>query len=216
MVELDVDVTFGGIHPLKVASTSTDVRVIGGPARLMGWSFRDVSSLTPVEAQGSVVAPGAGVTICTTGVIAAGNYTVNWTVELAGPAAAADANNFEISDTAGNVLASVNAGAAGVYPQPPIQIDLPQGDAVLIKSIGAGTAGVTYTASVTLTPTSLVETVVEIQDGQGILGESSMAAGKTDSFSIGWPGSRLSSEILIHVVSGAVTGTVYAVFEDTD
>lgn len=213
MTSLEIGATVGDKWPLTVAPTSTDVLLFSGEGYCAGWSLRDATIDTPESASGSVVAPGAAVVIAQITALAAGTYRLHWTVELQGAAAAADANNFQLVGPAGLILGSVNLGAAGEYAQIDADVTVPQNSAVSVKSIGAGTAGVTYTASVTADPTGLIETIVEIMDGPRILGESTMSDVATDSQNLGDPGVRLSSGVLVHVVAGRVTGVVYVTFD---
>lgn len=98
---------------------------------------------------GAVTSVGAAGVI-TSQVLAAGTYNLQWQVQLVGAAAAADANNFQVTVGATQVAVSQNSGAAGTYPQPSLTIVIPAGGAtVAIKSIGAGTVGVTYGAQLT-------------------------------------------------------------------
>jgi hypothetical protein len=106
-----------------------------------------------LSASGQAAAPAAGAAIATLAAPGAGVYTV--TVDaafLAGvPTAAADALNWELK---------VGATVIGVLPPVPIvlgqqgaqavfqNVAVPAGAAVTVNAIGAGTAGVTYAASI--------------------------------------------------------------------
>jgi hypothetical protein len=211
MVEIDIDVTVGGVMAVPVTSTVVDVTPFPGSGNLAGWSLRDASSAVPNEVSGLVVAPGAGATIAQLAALPAGEYAVNWTVGLQGAAAAADANNFELFDTAGNVLASVNPGAAGDYPQAPVTLTVAAGQTIGVKAIGAGTAGVTYSADISIDPTAFPETVVELQDGGSIIGEVSFQSERASTQWFGTQGPYLNAGVKLHVVSGAVVGVIYVV-----
>lgn len=211
MQEIDIDITVGGVLPLTVLPTSTDVTILQGSGRLAGWSLRDVTSAGPQSASGAVVAPGAGADIVALTGLPAGTYTIEWTVGLQGAAAAADANNFQLYDTAGNILASVNPGAAGDYPQANAEVTIAAGTKVAIKAIGAGTAGVTYSADLVLSTTSEIETIAEIQDNANVLGEASFRGERSGTVWFGPNGPVAFGKIVIHVVSGTVTGTIYVV-----
>lgn len=213
MVDLNVDVSVGEKLPLTVASTSTDILLYSGEGYLAGWSLRDASTATDLQNSGNQTAPAAGTTIATLTGIAAGTYTVNWTVGLQGAAAAADANNFQLVDTAGTLIASVNPGAAGEYPQPPVVVTLNAGNSVSIKAIGAGTAAIVYSADLVLEPQGLVQTVVEIQDGARVLGESAPTSTLVDTQSMGDPGVALRNGVNLHIISGRVTGVVYVTID---
>jgi len=108
--------------------------------------------------EASAAAPGAGATVLN---IAAGNltpgtYLVYWTVAVSGAAAAADANNMQISGpgTGGN-KGAVFPGAAGEYPQDTFILNVPPGNGTALKvtAIGAATAGTVYSAAISLVPT---------------------------------------------------------------
>jgi hypothetical protein len=98
-------------------------------------------------AQHSVTSPGTFSNIAFTVVSAGGYYTISWTVQLGGTVGAGDANNFRLTLSSGPVLAtSVNAGAAGTYPQAPVTVFIPAGATINIQSAGsAPTAGSVYT-----------------------------------------------------------------------
>lgn len=213
-MSIDVSVTVGEKLPLTVAPTAVDVPLYSGPGYISGWSLRDAVSDTDLQNSGNAVAPAAGATIATVTGVAAGTYTVNWTVGLQGAAAAADANNFNLVDTAGTVIASVNPGAAGEYPQIAVDLTLAAGNSVSIKAIGAGTAAVTYSADLSILSNGLIETIVELQDGARIIGESAMSDTGIDTRSLGDPGVSLRSGVNVHVVSGKVTGVVYVTMDN--
>lgn len=211
MTSLEVVAIVGDKRALTVAPTAVDVPVYSGEGYCAGWSLRDVSGDVTVDRSGSVVAPGAAATIATTAALPAGTYTVTWSVGLQGAAAAADANNFQLVTTAGQVAVSVNPGVAGDYLQAATEVTVLAGQTVSIQSIGAGTAGVTYSANLSLDPTQEIETIVEIQDGSGIIGEVSFQANRSATNDLGYPGVLLIGQITVHVVSGKVTGAVYVV-----
>lgn len=101
--------------------------------------------------EGSVTSPAAGATI-TSQALAAGTYTVSWSVQLSGTLAAADANNFGLYNGATLVATSLNTATAGTYPQPTVTVVIPGGGATLaIKAIALGTVGAVYTAQLTQT-----------------------------------------------------------------
>lgn len=201
----------GDKRPITVMPTAVDVTPFSGSGYLAGWSLRDMAGDATVDNSGSVVAPGAAATIATTAALPAGTYAVTWSVGLQGAAAAADANNFQLVDTAGQVLVSVNPGAAGDYIQAATEVTVLAGQTVSVKSVGAGTAGVTYSADLSLDPTQAIETIVEIQDGSGILGEVSFQTGRSQTSDLGYPGVLLAGAVTLHIVSGKVTGAVYVV-----
>jgi hypothetical protein len=211
VADVEVSVTVGDKRAITVAPTATDVVVYSGEGYCAGWSLRDVSGDVTVDNSGSVVAPGAAATIATTAALPAGTYQVTWSVGLQGAAAVADSNNFQLVTTAGQVLVSVNPGAAGDYLQAATEVTVTAGQTVSIKSVGAGTAGVTYSADLSLDPTQAIETIVEIQDASAVLGEASFQSNRASNAEWGNPGLLLNSGVTLHIVSGKVTGAVYIV-----
>lgn len=195
---------------LPVPPTSVDVTLIQSDARLVGWSLRDTSTPASGQNSGLVVSPGAGAAIATVSGLRAGTYDVSWEVGLQGAAAAADADNFQLKNGVTVVENSVNAGAAGAYAQVNARITVPANGTVTVNAIAAGTVGVTYLADLEITPTQIAATVVEIQDVGNILGEVSLAPGASETDVIYFAGVLCQGQIRIHVVSGQVTGVVYA------
>ncbi|SRR5712691_5170392 len=212
MTEITVEVDTGREYPLSVPPTSTDLLLVGPPVHLTGWSLRDASGDVASSAEGQAVAPGAGAAIVTLSGLAAGTYDVTWTVALQGAAAAADANNFQLKNGAAAVVNSINAPAAGAYPQVGARIVVVQGGTVTVNAIGAGTAGVTYLAQVELAPVLVPNFTVEFRSGGNVIAESSAPAGEIDTQGFGGAGILARQGILLHPVSGIVAGTVYAKF----
>jgi hypothetical protein len=211
MPEIEIDINVGGVLPLTVLPTSVDVTILQGAGRLAGWSLRDASTTVPQDASGSVVAPIAAADIVALSGLPGGTYTVEWAVGLQGAAAAADANNFQLYTTVGNVLVSINPGVAGDYPQLNAEVTITAGGKIAVKAIGAGTAGVTYTADLVISPTGEIETIAELQDGANVLGEISPASHLSQTAWFGASGPIAFGKCLLHVVSGTITGTVYVV-----
>lgn len=209
MDELDIDINIGGVLPITVLPTSATVTVLQGAGRLAGWSLRDLSTAVPIAKRGNVTAPGAGATIATTGVLAAGTYTIQWTVELDGAPAAADENNFQLFNAAVPVIVSINPAVAGAYPQPAAQLVVAAGATVSIKAVGAGTAAVGYTADFTLTPVLVADVVAEITSGGDVLGEVSIEPGEVVTQWFGSPGLRAQGAVILNMIQGSVTGTFY-------
>lgn len=207
--EIDIDVRLGGIISESVQPTSADVTILQGGGRLAGWSLRDASSTVAMEASGNQVAPAAGTDIAALTGLPAGTYTIEWTVALQGAAAAGDANNFQLYDTAGNILASVNPGAAGEYIQPNAEVTIAGGSKIAVKNIAVGTAAVTYSVSLVLSPTIEVQTVVEFQDNADIKGEVAFVTRDSSTEHFGSDGPPINGKLVLHVVSGTVTGCVY-------
>ena len=105
-----------------------------------------------VTTVGSVTSPAADATI-TSQALAAGVYTVGWTVQLSGTLGAGDANNFVMESNNVQVAQSLNSAAAGTYTQPPVTVVIPAGGATVeIEALAIGTTGAVYTAQMTTTP----------------------------------------------------------------
>lgn len=211
MAEIEVNVTVGGVLPLAVALTTTTQAIMPGSGVLAGWSIREAVADTLANVSGNVVAPGAGAAIVTTPALAAGTYVVTWTVGLQGAAAAADSNNFQLFNGAAAVEVSVNPGAAGEYPQAQAVFTVAAGATVSVKAVGAGTAGVTYSADLNVTPDGVVETIIELVSGADTVGEIGLTDATADTRWFGPDGPILQNGLTLNVISGACKGVVYAI-----
>lgn len=117
-----------------------------------------------VSATGTATAPAAGATIASAA-LPAGAYTVSWELGLSGTPGAADADNLQLLVGAAVVATSENGGAAGNWPQPTVQIQVPAGGAtVALKTVGAGVAGSVYTATFTATLTNTLAAYPQLPD----------------------------------------------------
>ena len=210
MSELTIEVGTGDVVALPVPPTSADQILLGSDCRLVGWSLRDTSVPTPGQNEGSVVSPAAGAAIVTVSGLRAGTYDVVWSVALQGAPGAGDADNFQIKNGATVVENAINAGAAGTYPQTPVRITVAANGTLTVNAIAAGTVGVTYLASVELIPTLVGTTVIEIQDTGNILGEVSLTPNEAKTSVLDHDGVVCQGQIKLHVVSGSVTGVVFA------
>lgn len=114
---------------------------------------------------GTAAAPGAGATVATSPALPAGLYQVAWPVEVSGPVAAGVDNDNLILTVAGTTLArALYPAVAGYYIQPLASVWVPQGGQVIIKTIGAATAGTTYATSLTATMVASNPVQVQIPD----------------------------------------------------
>lgn len=208
--EIDINITDGPTLVLPVPVTSVDITLLTGRGRLVGWSLRDATNDAQGETSGSVTSPTAGQTIVTTPALPGGTIQIGWTVSLQGTVAAADANNFEILHNAGVIATSENAGAVGVYPQLPFEVVTVAGDTISIKAVAAGTVGAVYGATVAVQADDTPTAVVELQDGGNSIGESAPSPGGVDTQNFGVDGIKIVNQIKLHIVSGIVTGAVYA------
>lgn len=200
---------FRGLRVLNIAATTgpTTLLISTNRLRLCGWSL-SASDATGLEATNTQVAPLAATTIATLPNTPAGEYTVKWQVELVGPAAAADQNNFRLF-VGGNVVAtSLNQGAAGNYIQSDVNIVVPAGGAsVRIQNIGAGTAAVTYGASLTLTQAVTAEG--SFVSAGHTLGVFSAAPSAVDKIFVSEEGIYVPNDLAMVLNSGTVSGCVY-------
>ena len=101
--------------------------------------------------EGNVTSPGAGATVTSLISLPAGTYQIGWTVSLSGTLSASDTNNFQLN-AGSQTLVSANPGAAGSYPQPPVEVVLPVATTISVTAIAAGTVGAVYAAQLVATP----------------------------------------------------------------
>lgn len=210
--EIDVTVVTDAIRAIPVPVTAVDFVAINGPCKFYGWALREATGEQPGQGSGSVTSPAALATIATTAVLSAGTYIVAWEVELAGTLAAGDANNFQLVDAAGVVVGSINAAVAGVYPQENVEVTTTVAGAILVRANNIGTVGAIYSAQLTAQPSFTAAAVVEFQDGNQPLGESSMQGQGTDFEMFPGDGIQVANTVKLHILQGTVTGCVYARF----
>lgn len=212
MSTLEIEVSAGRIRAIPVVNPAAGSVVLAGPGDLMGWSFRESGAETGLSAEGQVVSPVLGQTIVSLVSVPVGVYAIAWEVELIGAAAAADANNFGLYAGATLLSTSLNAGAAGQFPQTPVQFSLTSAQTIAVKAIAAGTLGVTYAAQVSVSPVVQGQSVLELRDGNQPLGEVSAGTAGALSQWFGPEGIRFLNQIQCNPVSGQMTGVVYARF----
>jgi hypothetical protein len=215
MTEVTLDIEWDPVRVIPVPVSAADFQLIAGPAKLCGWSLRDAQAEIFRENTGILLSPGAGATIVTRTALPAGTYTISWTVGLEGTVAAVDADNFQLQVSGAASVTSINLAVVGQYPQQSAVFIVPANTTVKIIAVAAGTVGATYEASFSIQPASVDDTVVEIQDGNNVLAESGMIAGGTDTHWFGGDGLKARNEVFLHIVSGSVTGAVYARFQKT-
>lgn len=212
MSVLEVEVSAGRIRAIPVIAPASGYVVLAGPAELMGWSFRESGAETGLSTEGQVVSPGAGTVVAQLATVPVGVYTISWEVELIGAAAAADANNFGLYAGATLLSTSLNAGAAGQYPQTPVQYSLTSAQTLAVKAIGAGTVGVTYAAQLDTSPVTAGQSVLELQDGNQPLAEISAGIAGSLSQWFGPEGITIANVIKCNPVIGQMTGAVFVRF----
>lgn len=213
MLDIAVDAALGDIFAVPLVQSLSDTVLINGPCRLIGWSIRAEGISSPQDFEGQAVAPGAGGNVLAPQVVPDGVYDVNWQVQLIGAAAAADQDNFKLTLPDGKTLISANAGAAGLYPQEPVQASAFIGGQVSVVAVGAGTAAVTYLVQVTLVPSKGISTRVEIQDGNSPLGEVAVTEDSASTQWFGLPGVRVRQQVKAHIIAGFPSGCVYVAYE---
>lgn len=200
---------YEGIRAVTVAGTTApnSATPITAPCRLCGWSLFG-GNTNSLEIQGTIVAPAAGNNVCQITGVPAGEYHMIWNVGLSGPAAAAEQDNFRVT-VAGTVVAnSQNLPAAGEYPQADLTIVVPAGGGtVKITAVAAGTAGVTYLASFSLSTGPIVQG--QIFDSGQLLGVTAMDTGKIDTQWLTDGGIYVSSQLAVTVLAGTISGVLY-------
>lgn len=143
----------------KNAFAATPLSQAIGPSQLVqaaasidGTSL-SIASGASLENEARVASPAAGATIASLA-LTGGEWIVSWIVALDGTVAAADENNFILTNGAATVAQSVNPGAVGgPWPQETQTVEVAFGGAtVAVKALAAGTAGAGYSASLVATP----------------------------------------------------------------
>lgn len=213
MTEIDVSLGPGLVRAIPWPSVSGGGQLLAGPGRLFGWSFRESGAEAAFETEGSAVAPGVGVTIAQIAGVPAGLYIASWETQLIGAAAAADQDNFALFAGAAQLSTSLNAGAAGQYPQTAVQFSNPVSQVIAVKAIGAGTAGVTYAAQLSLTPVITGQALLELRDGNSVLGEISAATAGELTAWFGPQGIAFFNGIAAVALAGNMVGAVYAYYD---
>lgn len=189
------------------AQASAGTVLCAGPKRLFGWSILSVG-VDSTQNTGQVVSPGIGTTIASVTGLPAGDYSVTWTVELVGAAAAADQNNFQLNNGAAAVLASDNAGAAGSYNQPGVIIPVAAGGTVSVVAIAAGTVGVTYRAQLVVTLLA-GGAIGNVLDGAQNVGVISTGPDLVDVQWMGDKGIYIGTSVAIQATVGKLSGCIY-------
>lgn len=205
-----------GQFPVTVPATAAGapIPLLGASCRLHGWSLIPADT-TAQAAAGDVLAPGAAATIVQIVAVPAGEYTVKWSASITGAVAAAEQDNMALF--VGATLAEVGniPVAAGNYPQPDTVITVPAGGATIaVKTNGAGTAGVTYGAVMSLVPTAAGECV--LLDGGQVVAVINMAPGASANHHIGGGGIYVGNALRLQVNTGLVSGAVYIRHHDDD
>lgn len=198
-----------GTYPITVsqaqAAAGTVLHV--GKMRLKGWSLASTGIIS-LQNHGSVVSPAAGATIVSVTGVPPGDYIVNWTVELAGTLAAADADNFQLFAHSALILSSDNLAVAGEYPQLSVVVSMAATGTVSVKANNLATVGAVYTADLTLTPLA-AGAIGQLLDGGQLLGQVSTGADQVDTEFIGDDGLYVGTSIAVLATQGNLAGVVY-------
>jgi hypothetical protein len=198
-----------GARTLTVTSTQAlgNVTLLRGPLRLCGWSMNDGNPTQSSTVDQSAAAPGAGATVAS---ISLGNgpWQIEWTLELSGTPAAADADNVQLFIGATLLATSVNAGAVGNYPQEEVQAIVVFGPLTLAwKAIGAATAGSVYKVEANIVPTGA--STGQIRDGAQNLGFIGIAPGINQTVWFERGGIQVDTEISVQTLAGLIQGVLY-------
>jgi hypothetical protein len=101
------------------------------------------AQVATVSAQGNATNPGANTVLASAVVPSAGFYTINWQVILAGTLSTADRSNVLLQVNGVTVATSDNGLNTGtIYPQLPVQIQIPAGATVSLLIPVANAAAV--------------------------------------------------------------------------
>lgn len=212
MSDLEIEVSLGRIRAIPAVNPVSGTVLLAGPGELMGWSFRESGAEVGLETEGAIVSPAAGATVASIANVPVGVYNINWSVQLIGAAAAADQDNFVLKVGATSVMVSLNAGAAGQYPQASLQVTLASVQTISVNAVGAGTVGVTYAAQISVIPATTGQAVLELQDGNQVLAEVTAGTAGALSEWFGPEGIRFLNQIKAVPINGQMTGAIYARF----
>lgn len=214
---MGTDLTGHGTRAVTVPATTApnSVTPISAPCRLVGWSLI-AGNIAPGAKKGSVTSPAAGATVVTLGTVPAGEYTVNWSVELSGTLAAAEQDNFQLNVVGLLTVGSINEPTANVFTQPSEVIVVPAGGAtVKINAINLGTVGAVYAATITLFQQAGYQATI-FDSGQDI-GHSAPPPGQSDTQLLTEKGVYVSVGLTVTVINGTVSGVLYVTdFIDDD
>jgi hypothetical protein len=212
MSDLEIEVSLGRIRAIPAVNPASGSILLAGPGELMGWSFRESGAEAGLSTEASLVAPAAGATIASIANVPVGVYSISWEVQLIGAAAAADADNFQLFSGATLLMTSLNAGAAGQYPQTPVQFNLTSQQTIAVKALGAGTAGVTYAVQLSVVPVTTGQAILELQDGNNPMCEITAGTAGLLTAWFGPEGIRFYNQIKAVPIVGQMSGAIFARF----
>lgn len=198
-----------GTRALTVPSLSgpASQTLITAPCRLKGWSLL-ATGAPASEADASVPNPGAGAVIVGTVSLPAGDYLVEWTVELEGTVAAGtDNDNFQLRANAATAATSLNPGVIGTYPQQSLTIRLTAAGTIVIRAAILATVGATYRAQIIATPAAPAS--AQILDSGQVVGSFGAQFGFSDTEFLDEEGVYVSTSLAVSVIQGTVSGCLY-------
>jgi hypothetical protein len=198
-----------GTYAITVPATVSGApsTILRSPCRLKGWSLAATGQAAS-EADGSVTSPAAAAVITATASLPAGDYLVEWTVELEGTlGAAVDNDNFRLVANAATQAASVNPGVAGTYPQQSQTVRLTAAGTISITSGILATVGAVYRAQIVATPSAPAAAL--ILDGAQVLGTMGAQFGFSDTEFLDEEGIYVSTSVIVQVQQGTVSGCIY-------
>lgn len=163
---LSVNYTDGDGFIFNLVPLSNEI----GPSQTIT-AYGDLSGVTPVQvpeshqAEGSVTSPALDTTLATV-TLPSGGWTLQWQVQLAGTLAAADRNNIGLYQADALLLAAINGIVVDqIYPQEPVQVQVPVGGATFnIETIAVGTVGSVYSAQLLAIPANVSQLQVQLPD----------------------------------------------------
>lgn len=192
---------------VTAAQATANSRLLGGPLVLCGWSLNDGTATQEGFVDQSAAAPGAGATIASLS-LPNGVWQIEWTFELGGAAAAADADNVSLNIGATQIDQSANAGAAGTYGPFHTQATVTGGPLTLAaKAIGAATAATTYRVRITATP--LGTSQATIFDGSQPVAFSAIPQALVDTQTLNDNGVAIGTHISVQATQGQVSGVLW-------
>lgn len=195
------------ILSVSAAQALGNVRLLGGPLRLCGWSLNDGAIGQGLQVNQSAAAPAAGATIAS---ISLGNgaYLVEWVFELTGTPGAGDVDNVQLFVGATLLDTSVNLGAVGNYSQEEVEAQVVFGPLTLAwKALGAATAGTTYKVSANII--SQGNAGGTIFDGGQSVAFPNMPQGSAQTFYYDKYGVQVDTQISVQTTLGTIQGVLY-------
>lgn len=178
----------------------------------------NITEPTEASNSGVVTAPGALAAI-TSLTLVPGTYTLAWTVGLTGGTpAAGDANNFGLYVGATRQEASVNPGAVGgPWQQQTVTLTFLANTTVAVEAIGAGTAGVSYSAELVATPIPITDPTGQLQPFNALTANGSVVVlGSGQSVTLnGFDATGAQAECQLGRGANLASGSSEAGFVDT-